>query len=47
MFGQDEQIVKWIENWLHDQAQRVLIKSTKSSRSQCLAVYSKSESVAG
>lgn len=44
MFGLEEQIVRQIENWLHDQPQRVLIRGRKFSWSQCLAVYSKSES---
>ncbi|GAB0186715.1 trace amine-associated receptor 2 [Grus japonensis] len=30
-YGLDDQIVKWIENWLNSQAQRVVISGTKSS----------------
>ena len=31
MYGLDEQTVRWIENWLNVQAQRVVISGTKSS----------------
>lgn len=31
MYGPDEQTVKWTENWLNSQDQRVVISSTKSS----------------
>ncbi|GAB0182921.1 mitochondrial enolase superfamily member 1 [Grus japonensis] len=30
MYGLDEQTVRWIENWLNGQAQRVIISGTKS-----------------
>ena len=31
MYSLDEQTVKWTENWLKGQAQRVVIKSSKSN----------------
>ncbi|PKU27145.1 rna-directed dna polymerase from mobile element jockey-like [Limosa lapponica baueri] len=30
-YGLDEQTVGWVENWLDDQAQRLVINGTKSS----------------